>query len=71
MSLNRSQGLLTRVDGQGRLKVLIKYSIDQHRQAGDMVEVRVGQKNMANRIKILKLKITDTGARIDEHIVVD
>jgi hypothetical protein len=51
--------------------VLIKYSIDQHRQAGDMVEVRVGQKNMANRIKILKLKITDTGARIDEHIVVD
>ena len=45
--------------------------IHEHRQARDVIEVSVGQKDMPDRVEIIEREIANTGARIDQHIVVD
>jgi hypothetical protein len=36
-----------------------------------MIEVRMRQKYVTNRSQVLERQITDTGAGIDEHVIVD
>jgi hypothetical protein len=45
--------------------------IDEHGQTRDMVEMRVRQEDMPDRVKISERQVANTGARIDQHIVVD
>jgi hypothetical protein len=36
-----------------------------------MIEVRVRQKDVTNRIEVLEIKVTNSSARIDQDIVID
>ena len=69
--LHRAQRFFPRVDRQRGLEVLIKYPIGQHRQPGDVIEVRMRQEYVTNRVEIRQLQVANTGARVDQHIVVD
>ena len=66
-----ADGLLTRVDGQRHSKVFVENAIRKHWQPGDMIEVRMRQEHMTNRIDVLKFEITDAGAGIDQDIVIN
>ncbi len=71
MRLDRLQCFASRIDSERFIEVLVEYAVGEHRQSGDVIEVRVGKKNMPNRLKILQLEVAYAGAGIDQHVVVD
>ena len=71
MCLYSANRLFTRIHGQWHGEVFVENTIRKHRQPGNVIQVRVRQENMTNRIDVLKFEITDTGAGIDQDIVVN
>jgi hypothetical protein len=69
--LNGTQRFLTCIHGEWHSEVFVEYPVDEHWQSGNVIEVRVGQKDMPNRVQIFKREITDTGSRVDQDVVVD
>lgn len=62
---------LARIHSYRRFEVLVEITVDEHRQAGNVVEVGVRQKYVANGMQVVNGEITDTGTGIEQHVVVD
>jgi Ni,Fe-hydrogenase III component G len=71
MILDGSQGLFPRIDCQRLLEIFDEYTVDQHRQTRDMIEVSVRQEHMANRFNFIKRQVADAGTSINQYIFVD
>ena len=69
--LQSLQSLLPRINGDGELEILREIRIDQHRQAGNMVKMSVGQEYVPNRVQFGELKVADAGTGIKQDIAVD
>ena len=69
--LDSVQCFATGIDSQRLLEVFVEYAVDEHRQPGNMIEMRVSQKHVANRPEILKREITDSCASIEQNVIVN
>ena len=45
--------------------------VDHQRQAGDVVEVRVGEEDVVDAQHLLAREVADAGAGVDEHVLID
>ena len=69
--LDGTQRFFSRIHSERLGEVFVEYPVDEHWQSGDVIEVRVRQKDMTNRVQIFKREITDTGSRVDQDVVVN
>jgi hypothetical protein len=45
--------------------------IDNERDAGDVIQMRVGKKNMVDQRQLGKLKLADPGTGVDQDVMVE
>jgi hypothetical protein len=71
MSLDRSQCFISCINGDWHVEIVFEIGVDQHREACDVIEVRMRQKHVPNVVQFLEAKVTYTGAGIDQNVIID
>ena len=71
MVLDRAQSFFARIHDQRFGEILVEDRVGEHGQAGNVIEMRVRKKDVANRCEFVERKIPYARAGINEDVVVD
>ncbi len=68
--LDCTQGFVASIHGDGCVELFVEDAVHEERQACNVVEVRVRYEDVSYRLQFGKRKVADTGADVDQDVVV-